>query len=663
MAGAVGARLWFLQVSGYDSFADRASRQQVKRIVIQPERGEILDRGGRPLATSTGTLSVYADTKYFNPPEADVDLDALANQIAYYTNQTPQTVRQRLENGKGVVTLGRQLEVAAARRVGDLIEDSGVTRRGYWYHRESKRLYPRHLAAHAIGFCGTDGDGDNRGMAGLEFLLNKELQGTRIEGTAFRTAISQVMQPVEQEELLDARGNTLVLTIDAAVQEAAEGSLAKAAEEYEAAAAGAVVQDVLTGDIIAIASWPGFDNSRQSDFPPSVQRNRVLTDPLETGSVAKLFTAAILLDAGLVSLDTMIDCEGGRAIVAGRRVTDAPGHYLHVAPFYEVIRYSSNVGTIKAAQALENEQWYNYLRAFGLGQASGIDLPGEGTGILYPTSKWTRLSRTSLPMGYEMSLTSIQIVNGITGLVNGGELLVPHIVKEVRDPRGAVIRQTGRTVHNRMIRPSTSLLMREIMEDVVAHGTGTKAQVPGFRVGGKTGTTVKSHVLTHKEYIASFVGVIPINDPKYSIYCYIDDPKGKHYASEVAAPVFQEIAKAVVIHMGLIPSEPAAGEAEPLLAEAGGSDAPLPLWLEAPPAVQGTMPELRGRSMAEVRRLLPRAMENVRFVGTGRVSDQAPVAGEALVSTSEVILFFDPEVSRGGDSTEAQVAENVRREP
>lgn len=645
LGSLVAARLYYLQVYNGERYAARADRQQTMRVTIQPERGDILDRLGRPLATSTGSLSIYVDPKFFQAPEANIDLDALSRQLAYYTNIDADTIHDRL-SGTRVVALARQMDNDVAQRAGDLIEDYGVTGRGWWFHRESKRLYPRHLAPHVIGFTGTDADGDNHGLEGLEKLYNDELHGQRIESQASRSAISQVMQPFRHEDLVAARGETLVLTLDAAIQQSLESALRQAVEENDADAAAGIVQDVETGGILALASYPTFDPEEYSTAATDGRRNRVLTDPLETGSVAKLFTAAMLLDANLVAPNTMFDCEGGRWVIGRRAVRDS--HELGVVPFTEVMRHSSNIGIIKAAQVLENDSWYASLRRFGLGQRSGIDLPGEGNGLLYPPERWTALSRSSLPMGYEMALTSIQIVNGITGLVNGGELLKPYIVKERRDARGNVVWRAERTVITRMVRPTTSEIMRNIMEDVVVNGTGKKAAVTGFRVGGKTGTTRKSQVLSRREYIASFAGAMPIDRPRFSVYCYVDNPKaGKYYAADVAAPVFQQVARTAALQLGLVPTMPPEADAIASAAPAGPIHQAAVGIDEAPTVtLPGTMPDLHGLSMAEVRRALAGHQSPVRFLGTGRVADQSPAPGASFDAANEVLIVFQSDAAR-----------------
>lgn len=636
LGGVVAARLAHLQVVRHAEFAARADGQHTKRVVIQAERGDILDRRGRALATSTGSLSVYVDGRFMPSPE-QVDLERLAGQVSYYAGESPTSILRKL-NRQGVTTLARQLEPLAAERIGDLLAAYGVSQRAWWFHRESKRLYPRGLAPHVIGFTGTDGDGDNRGLAGLELAYQGNLQGERIESTTFRTGARQVLQPYDPHDLLAARGHTLVTTLDAPVQEAAEEAVRAAAEEFSAAAAGVIAMDVTTGGVLALAVWPDFDNANHGRATDEQRRNRILTDPFEPGSVAKLWTAGMLLDAGLIGIDTLVDCEGGAAVVDGRRLRDSPGHYLDVVPFYEVIRHSSNVGSVKAALALEDDQWHRYLRAFGFGSPTGIDLGGEGGGLLYPTSRWSRLSRTSLPMGYEIGVTPLQTVTAVAALVNGGRVLRPHIVQEIRNSHGDVVYQHEVEVMSRPIGPAASALMRELMEDVVLHGTGKKAQTAGFRVGGKTGTTRKSHIHTHREYISSFAGALPIEDPRIAVYCFVDSPQGAYYASTVAAPIFRKVAAAAVLQLGLTPTGIAPSETAFAPGAGDGPDArPRP---EVPP---GTMPDLAGMTVGQVRRVLPVRDAAVRLIGSGSAVDQFPPAGADLADVSEVVVVFHPE--------------------
>lgn len=640
LSGLVGARLVHLQHTNYEHYSRRADGQHLRKVEIQPERGTILDRNGNALAQSTGRLTVYINPRFLSAPVYTGDVAELALEIADAAGMERTEVESRIAGGR-VTALAKRLRPEHANRVMAVLREAGVDSRGHWLHRESIRLYPRHLAAPVIGFCRSDADGHNDGIAGVELAYNAELSGTRIVSSSMRTGISQSIDPWEPEDLLRARGNTLVLTLDANIQESLDDILLRHAEKWEADAAGAVIMDVNDGSIVAMSSYPTFDNNNFSTADPDSRRNRTLTDPLETGSVAKLFMASMLVDQGFVTPETTIDCEGGFAVVDGRRLRDSPGHYLDVATFREVMRWSSNIGIVKVALSLDNETWYDYLRAFGFGSETGIDLPGEGAGILYPVERWTRLSRTSLPMGYEIALTPLQTTAALAALVNGGQYFQPHVVSEIRDPHGNTVFRRQNTPVRQVIRPTTSAIMRELMEDIVVNGTGKKAQVEGYRIGGKTGTTRKSNVFTHREYIASFGGAFPIHQPRVAVYLYIDNPKGAYYASTVAAPAFQEIVRSVALHLGIAPSEELLTRADETT-DSKEKSAPTPVPDSPVLLGIGAMPDLRGLSMARARTLLPEHATRVRFLGSGVVTDQYPAPGHPVGEASDIVLHFSP---------------------
>lgn len=640
LAATVAARLVSLQLDRHDAYVARARQQQTRRVVIQPERGDILDRAGRPLAQSTARLSLYVNPVYLRPPHAEIDLDQLSRQIAHYTGMPSPRVRERLDRSTPVV-LGRALHPEIARRLEETLDIYGIDARGVWFHRETRRSYPRHLAAALIGFCSSDGDGDNTGISGIEQSYHRELSGQRIESKVRRTAVSQSLDSIPAEDLVRARGNTLVLTIDSVIQEATENALREAVTEFEAAGAGAVVLDVRTGEVLAMASHPTFDNNSFSGATNEQRRNRTITDPLEAGSVVKLFTAAMLIDLGLVGPETLVDCEGGHAVIDGRRINDAPGHDpLHVVTFRTALAFSSNVGIIKLAQAVDNETWHGYLRSFGFGSDTPLRLPGESAGILYPVEKWTKFSRTSLPMGYEIALTPIQIAAGVAALVNDGRYMRPTLVREVRTAGGDVVESFGPEELRQVVRPTTSAIMRELMADVVVEGTGKKAQVPGYRIGGKTGTTVKSHIRDRKEYISSFCGVVPIDQPAVVIYVYVDAPTKARFGGTIAAPAFAKIARVAMLHLGVPPSEPIDNAAELEFVAAAIGEAP------GPAPSEGEMPDLLGLSIAEVRRTVPMPVASLSLSGSGLAADQSPLPGEPIGPGTTVFVHFSPEVER-----------------
>lgn len=651
----VGARLHQLQYVEHAYYEERANAQHFKRVVIQAQRGDILDRAGRPLAQSTGRLTVYIHPKYLRAPEYESSPQPLIEALSHETGRSYENL-SRLFEGGAPTALARRVRTENARRIIEVMKSFDVDGRGYWLHRESIRLYPRHLAAPVIGFCRKGGDGDNEGLAGLELNFNEELSGQKIYGVSQRTGISETLEPWKPSDILAASGNTLVLTFDANLQEEVESILADTIAEHEADSGGVVVMDPQSGAVLAMASYPTFDNNEFSTAAPATMRNRTLTDPLETGSVAKLFTGAILLDQGYVTPETLIDCENGFAVVDGRRLRDSPGHFLGIATFREAMRWSSNIGIVKAAQTLENDLWYGYLRDFGFGAPTGIDLPGEGSGILYPVRRWTKFSRTSLPMGYEMALTPVQIAAAISAVVNGGTYYEPYVVSEVRDPEGKTIKIMEPKARHQVIRPTTSSIMRDLMEDVVVKGTGQKARIPSHRIGGKTGTTRKSDIFDRREYIASFVGVFPINAPRVTIYVYIDNPRGEYYASAVAAPAFQKIATAAALHLGIPPSEDYFHTlgVDRLYAPPGQNAF---IHQDAyHPAFVGTMPDFAGMTMGDVRSAIPHDIAAVKFLGSGYVSDQFPPAGDPLNEHTDVVLHFSPQRPAAKVKVEDQTA-------
>lgn len=643
----VMARLAYLQVAKFDSYTDKAKRLHHSKIMLQPERGAIMDRKGTLLANSTRALSFFINPSVVREKELPISQQEFARQIALYSNFTAEEIQEKLA-GTRVTAVGKQLPPESAQKIADLFDELNISSRGYWFDQESKRHYLTGSAPHILGFTGKDEYGDNKGLAGLELTYSEHISGSMVEARIARSGMAQIMEPVGEDKLIASRGDTLITTIDINIQQEAEKALERAVTEYNANAAGAVVMDVQTGAILAMASWPTYDNNKAGLFPGENLRNRILTDPLETGSVVKLFTAAIVLDQGHMNIDTLVDCGGGSAYFGRRRVQDAPGHHQGVVPFYMAMRYSSNVGIINAAQSLDNQVWYDYLRGFTLGEKTGIDLPGEGNGILYPPSKWTSLSRSSLPMGYELALTPMQIVVGIGALVNGGKILEPYVVEERHSPNGEVAWKREPVVRRQVISTRTSMLMRELMEDVVLNGTGKSAQIPGFRVGGKTGTTRKSNVFTHREYIASFGGALPIDQPRVAIYCYVDNPTGKYYGGSVAAPIFQSIAQECVLQLGLIPSEvvelpkeriKAAEEAAEAAMLPAGEQPLLRFALGQSPETKN-VPDFTGLSMLEVRHVLEESDLRVRFEGSGLVVSQSPAAGELLDPQGELKLVF-----------------------
>ncbi len=652
LTGLIGWRLWRLQIDLHEQYSIRARSQQMQTIVIQPQRGEMLDRRERRIATSVARMSVYVD-----PRELPGDAGAWAGLFAEATGQSYTELISILGRNRPMPLI-RRLDRAAVWRVAQFAEQYNIPSNALWFHRESKRRYPRAIAGQVIGFCSPDGDGDNEGISGLELKYNDVLKGERILCKVQRSAMRTTLEPVEENAFAKARGETLVLTIDAALQEAAERILAAHVENAQAASGVVIVQETRTGAILAMCSYPGFDNNNFSQATAAMRRNRAITDPFEPGSTAKIYTMSIVLDHNVMGPDDLVDCHSGFLMIHGRRVVDSPGHTLHVVPLHEVFRWSSNVGAVVAAQGVDPDTYWQALRRFGIGQMTGIDMPGEGSGILRNQERWTAMSMSSLPQGYEMALTPIQAITAVSGIINDGRMMRPYIVAERRGPRGKVVWKAEPQMIREIVRPSTSARLREMMEEVVVGGTGKKAslEAEGYRAGGKTGTTRKSQVLDGREYIASFIGAIPINDPQITVFCSVDAPKnGKYYAADIACPLFKEVALAALAQLAIPPSAPAteSGDVNSLVAAASASSkqaasgALMPAGAAASGAVAvrqevqpGQMPDLTGMTMAEARQALRGVAGEVQFLGSGVVVDQSPSPGTPLEGPANTIVVF-----------------------
>jgi len=552
LLAVLGVRLHYLQVVYHDHYLSRAGNQQRVSIPIRPKRGVILSHDGLELAISTPAYAVYSETHLVTDNHRE-----LAERLQVILGGSETRFLKLLNSGK-VVTLGRKVDRRTKERLEMLSEQFRLPRYAIRFEEEGERHYPKgDLAAHLVGFASLDEYGDNKGLAGLEAQFDEQLRGSTAKFEAARTAVQKRLEPIAEEAYRRAFGDSLVLTIESTIQQAAQDALDAKCRELSAAAGVAVVYEVKTGRILGLANWPTFNLNQYARAGFNEMRNRAVVDAIEPGSVAKTLAMAILLDAGLISPDTYFDCEGGRAYIKGRRVTDAPGHRLHLATIREIFKYSSNVGTNKAAQLIEPSAYNQYLQRFGVGQLTGIELPGEVAGMLRPFNKWSGFTMTSLPMGYEMRTTAIQMAAACGAIANGGILMKPYIVDEVYDHAWRLKSKTQPVRVRRVIGPLAAAQTLQLLEDTVASGTGKKAQVAGYRVGGKTGTTHKYDTVaggySPTNYISSFFGVFPLSNPEVLVYVYIDDPKGKKYGGDVAAPVFQEITEETIRVLGMRP--------------------------------------------------------------------------------------------------------------
>jgi cell division protein FtsI/penicillin-binding protein 2 len=458
---AITGRLYYLQVVRYDHYQEKAARQQQRDVKLDPPRGTIYDARGRELA-----VSIQVDSAYAVPPEVK-DPGATARAIAGVLPEMDAEDVKRLEKQLGsdreFIWVARKLDppVAAAVRA--------LRLPGIHFLPEAKRYYPmRELAAQVLGYVGTD----NHGLAGLELQYDEAVAGKAGVRTVLRdakrgTVVSPYLSFAEPEP-----GKDLYLTLDAAIQHIVERELARAVEERGAKFGTAIFLDPATGGVLAMASYPSFDPNRFGDFPRSRWRNRAITEVYEPGSTFKIITAAAGLESGLIHADDVFDCEMGGITLSGIRIRDhKPFGRL---TFAQVLEKSSNVGVIKASLILGSERMYNTIRGFGYGRLTGIDLPGESSGILHPIERWQPISKAYISFGQGVSVTPLQLVNSIAAVANGGMLLRPHVVEAVGDGEEKQRRPAPQEV-GRAISPATARDLALMMEGVVMNGTGRSA--------------------------------------------------------------------------------------------------------------------------------------------------------------------------------------------
>ena len=537
---AIFIRLAVLQGLQHTRLRDLAERQYSRQITLHPERGRILDRHGRVLATSVPVPSVYVI-----PQDID-DSDAVAVKLAEALGQPLATVQDQLSAVSTFVWLARQLPPEVGERVQKL------NLRGVQVLQETRRFYPkRHLAGQVLGFVGVDG----AGLGGLEHLYNRELTGTPGQVTLQRDATGRTVQVMAGDPSDQPRGADLYLTLDERLQYIAEKEMAARVQETQARSGLVVIMHPPTGDILALASYPFFNPNDFQDPKQRVwQRNRAVTDPVEPGSTFKLVAASAALEENVARVTDMFHCENGFVVRSGRRLRDH--HPYGLLSFVQVIEKSSNIGTAKIAGRLSDDQLYTYIRRFGFGEKSLVNLPGEEDGMIRPPKKWTKPTHDSLAFGQEVTVTPLQLLTAYAAMANGGWLMRPRVVEHI--VQSEEFQFFAPHARNRVLSPSTLERMNEILVGVVERGTGKQAAVEGYTVAGKTGTAqkVEHGTYSHSKVLASFVGYVPAEAPQLAIVVMVDEPRLAKWGGEAAAPVFKRVAQQALYYLQ-VPSQQA----------------------------------------------------------------------------------------------------------
>jgi len=578
---AILIRLAIVQVFEHTYLHDLAARQYSRNITLHPERGRILDRHGRVLATSVPVPSVYALPQEIDNP------DAVAKQVAEVLGQPLATVQHQLTSTAPFVWLARQLPP----EVGERLQKLNL--RGVQVLQETRRFYPkRHLAGQVLGFVGVDG----LGLGGLEHLYNRELTGTPRQVRLQRDASGRTVQIVDGDPSDQPRGADLYLTLDERLQYVAEKEIAARVQETQAKSGLVVVMHPPSGDILALASYPFFNSNDFQDPKQRVwQRNRAVTDPVEPGSTFKLVTASAALEENVAQVTDMFFCENGLFVHGGRRLRDHHGYGL--LSFTQVIEKSSNIGTAKISERLSDTQLYTYIRRFGFGEKSLVNLPGEEEGLIRPPKKWSRPTHDSLAFGQEVTVTPLQLLAAYAAVANGGWLMRPRMVEHV--VQGDDSQFFAPQARHQVLSSQTLERINDILVGVVERGTGKQAAVEGYTVAGKTGTAqkVERGGYSHSKILASFVGYVPAEAPQLAILVILDEPLRAKWGGEAAAPVFKRVAQQALYYLQVPSRQTQMLSLETVL---NPSPAPQPGDREPPRLVVSVAGQLGERELARV---------------------------------------------------------------
>jgi cell division protein FtsI (penicillin-binding protein 3) len=660
---AVFGRLSYLQLFRHGEYLARAQRQQQRTIEITPKRGTIFDRNRKPLA-----MSIPVDSAFGVPSEI-VDEHLAARLLSGVVGKPQEELEARFESSRSFVWIARKLPPEKAEAI------TALNLKGIYLQKENQRFYPkRDLAAHVLGFV----DLDEKGLGGIEYELDNEIRGASGKIVVMEDARKRWFDGSQAK--LEA-GADVFLTLDEKIQYLAQRELDQAIASTHAIAGTAVVMNPNTGEILALANWPTFNPNRASDAKAEARMDRAVSALYEPGSTFKLITLAAAFNEGITRPSEVFDCENGSVLVSGHRIHDHKRFgLLNVS---QILSQSSDVGAIKIALRLQAPRFYDYIRAFGFGTPTGVDLPGESKGLLRPLENWGSFSIGSISMGQEIGVTPIQLIAAVSAIANGGLLYKPHAVAQLQRAGHAL--QIDDVLEpmepKRVIRPETAATLRRLMEGVVLEGTGPKARLDGWTSAGKTGSAQKIDPSTGRysrtQFIASFTGFAPINNPAVAILVSLDSPVGQHEGGEVAAPVFKRIAEAVLTYLDVprdVPLNPkliqaaykkhASEDASALedfsTVDFSGQPDPLPVasqimkpigqspsTFRKPPLTVAVdeggeveIPDFSGKTMREVADISLRLGLDPVLVGSNLALNQSPAAGAKVRRGAKITVQF-----------------------
>jgi len=542
---ALGFRLFDLHVLQHKELSALAQANREQVVHQQGRRGEILDANGNPLASSLSVRIATADATVTAPQAADI-----AQKLAPLLNMDVESLAQKLSGQSHYVRLNQRDKLDE-----DIVQKIRAMKlKGISFEDQFVRSYPNgSLASHVIGFV----DAEHKGVQGIEASMEDYLQGQPGYEVIERDRKGREIRALRTEDIGPRDGFNVVLTIDQMVQHIAEQELEKAMAEFKPQAGVIIVSRPKTGEILAMSSRPTFDPTNMDAASADDRRNRCISDVAEPGSTFKIVVCSGALNEGIVTLNDQFDCENGAFMYAGRILHDA--HPFGVLSVEEILFHSSNIGAAKVALRMGPVRLADYIHRYGFGHKTGIELPGEVSGIAHPLAKWNNLSITRIPMGHEIAVTPIQMLMAMNAIANNGVRMKPLIVRSIVDTDGTTIFQYRPEQVGQVVTPRACQLMTAALRKVVSpEGTAPKAALEGFDVAGKTGTAQKVENGQYvSKYYSSFIGYFPASNPEISILVSLDDPSGgAFYGGSVAGPVFRAVAEKVAEYLGMEPQTP-----------------------------------------------------------------------------------------------------------
>jgi stage V sporulation protein D len=676
----LGGRIFWVQFVKGAELSEMATQNRMRDVPVEAKRGIIYDRNGNELA-----ISISADSVYAIPAEVtrSKKQDEVSQQLAQILGIDQAGILKHLTANSSFEWIKRQITPEQAQKIRDL------SLPGIDLTEESRRFYPKGtLAAHVLGISGVD----NTGLEGVDYYYNDLVGGTKGRIVIEHDAAGREIPEATHKFIPPVDGSNLVLTLDQTIQYITERELDKVFQERQAKSAAAIVMDPKTGEILAIASRPTFDPNNFGAYPAANRRDFALNDVYEPGSTMKITTSAMALEENVVNRNTPFYCPG--YIKVGKETISCSNNIAHgQQTFAQIVENSCNVGFVQVGLSLGMEKYYKYLNAFGFGQLTGIDLPGEAKGILVPQERAKQIDLATMAMGQANAVTPIQLITAVSAVANGGKLIKPHLLKEVTDANGNITQTVEPAMVRQVISESTSKELCNILEGEVTNGTGSKAYIEGYHVGGKTGTAQKiapGGGYLSDEYVASFIGLAPSDDPRLVCIVVVDAPKGyPYYGGWVAAPAAREIMndslhylqvplredngqqvqaqdeKVIVPDVVNLPLADAIASinARGFKAKVNGTgnivyqQTPRALsklskgseviiymspYDENKPEGEVTVPDLQGKSMKEVAKILSALGLHLQPDGYGISCGQSPEAGKVVTNGSTIKVRFQP---------------------